>query len=353
MAKQTNRLVKFAITNSENKAKDPSVEDDMIVFCDETGKTPKIFKGGKAYGGDGSESTFDNGDTSGVAIGGIDEGYTLSDKTAKEVLDDILHPTYAPYKVDATASLTCEEHNTGSVEEVGVSTPTEASYEGKGSAPSFIGKAGTYEASGGTVTKTLTKSGTAVAEYNTKVTKPGTFVVTNTVTWAKGSDIVKDSKGNTTNKTGGSASKRTLLTKAAANTSDLVLKTGSDTEYVVKASTSTTQKTATHTIYYRYKVYAATETNGTLTEQGLLSSMEVTLKGGSDICFALPATYTGVKVREYNANSGKYDIEGDYPETEDDITYKNGANEDVAYKKYKRSAANGADIKVTINYTIA
>lgn len=348
MSKITTSDVQFGYTKSEDTAQNED-NKNMIIFVEPKGNEPgKIFKGGKPYGGEGAESKFAENDTPEIAIGGVGTDYDLGNKTAKEVLEDMLHPEYAPYIVSPTATLSCKMNDTSvatnSIKEVGTKTPKESDYTKGATSKKVVGLLGTYEASNGTPTTTLTK--TSGTSYDSVVTSPLTFTVTNTAVCAKGTSVVKSNKGTKTDHVGGNADNRVLLESAAENTTDIELKAGTEDEYLVKGSTTS----ASHNIIYRYRVYAATVTNGTLKDQGLLDELTVTLKGGDSLCFALPASYTNVSIKEFNANSGKYDI--NFPYNESAITEKDAADNDVSYTKYTRSQPNGDDIKIKVTFTI-
>lgn len=357
----------------------------VIVFSgDETKKDEvgKIFVDGKQYGGGGGDDKkFADGTEAPIQLGGISSDYDLAGKDAISVLDDLLHPEYAPYVIDATATISCNEPTptqqdpnattpivTGKVVEVGTKTPKKAWYSKNGTPKMVIGKLGTYAAANGTPTTNFTQKLTAVATadttdnaYDKTTTKPGKFTVTNTATCAVGqassqtvggkvvtTNIVKTNKGSATNKTAGSSDDRKLVTVAEVNTSDIQETADGSGMYVVNGTT----KSQKHEIEYRYKVYAATQTNGTLTNQGLLNQLQVTLKGGNGaMCFALPASYTGVTIKEFNPDSGKYDIDGVYTESTTTYTDANGTN--VTYKKYTRGKSQGEDTKILVTFTIA
>lgn len=342
-----NAKVLFGYTTDKEKAK--AADNDMVVFVKpkKTGGKGTIVFDKEEYGGEGE--TFGTNETAEVEVGGLAKDTDLEGKSAKQVLDEILHPTYAPYYVEPTATLSVSGEL---VREVGSVLPAQADYTKGGTSAEVIGKTGSYVATNGSpvtalsiVTNSVNNSGKTNAAYGTTTTKAGTFKVRNTATCALGSTTVKDSKGNVTNKVAGSESERTLLSNADADTAHIQLKENSQTDYVVKNTT----KTEEVTIEYLYRVYASTEEDGVLADKGLIKdTLTVTLKGGNALCFALPASYTQVVIKEYNANSGKYDIDGAYNEST--ITKNDAAGESVSYKKYTRGAGNGEDLKIKVTF---
>lgn len=342
-----NAKVLFGFTNDKEKAK--AADNDMVVFVkpNKTGGKGTIVFDKVEYGGEGE--TFGTNETAEVEVGGLAKDTDLEGMSAKQVLGEILHPTYAPYYVEPTATLSVSGDL---VREVGTNLPSKDDYAGGGTSAKVIGKADTYEATNGTpsftlsiVTNSANNNGKTDAAYGTATTKAGTFKVKNTATCALGSTTVKHSKGKVTNKVAGSASERTLLSNADADTEHIQLKENSQTDYVVKNTT----KTEEVTIEYLYRVYASTEKDGVLADKGLIKdTLTVTLKGGNALCFALPASYTNVVIKEYNINSGKYDIDGAYNEST--ITKNDAAGKSVSYKKYTRGAGNGKDLKIKVTF---
>lgn len=345
-----NAKVLFGFTNDKEKAK--AADNDMVVFVkpNKTGGKGIIVFDKVEYGGEGE--TFGTNETAEVEVGGLAKDTDLEGKSAKQVLDEILHPTYAPYYVEPTATLSVSGDL---VREVGTNLPSKDDYAGGGTSAKVIGKADTYEATNGTPSFTLSidtnsanNEGKTDAAYGTTTTKAGIFKVINTATCALGSTTVKDSKGNVTNKVAGSASERTLLSNADADTKYIQLKADSQTDYVVKNTT----KTEKVTITYLYKVYASTASDGTLTAQALTNSKsdsELTLIKDLPMIVAIPNSYTNVQIQEKNLSGSWENATSNY--NTENLTKKDAAGNDVTYVKYTRKNSDSSNVKIKIVFT--
>ena len=276
-----------------------------------------------------------------VMVGGLNKGTNVGGMSGVEVLDLILKPEYAPTLTDATCSISC---TTSGTLEVGSKTPASSAYTSSGSVAKAT--AGNYTALGGSATESfaITTKTAGATNYNTVTTKPGAFTVTATRSYAAGSKQVKSNKGTVTNKIAGNST--TLLANASASS-----KIDAST-FVIKAQT----KTAPHTINYTYKIYATTGTAGTLAFLGLLTSVsnkEATLKGGSGgQKFAVPSTYTGVKIEEYNATLNSWtDTTSGWNTSTTSFTLPDGTPKE--YTVYTRANNSGEDMKARISATVA
>lgn len=275
-----------------------------------------------------------------VTIGGLNKGTNVGEKSAVEVLDLILKPEYAPVFTDATCTISGPIAS-GTIYEVGTTTPAASAYTSAGNTAKT--KSGSFEAFGGAVTETFTiTSKTAGAtDYETVTTTSGVFTVKVTRAYAAGTDVVKSNKGTATNKTGNGT---TLLENASVNNNI------DSTSHTIKAIT----KNASHTINYAYKVYASTVTAGVLTAMSLAtttSNREAILKGGAaGQKFAVPATYTGIKIEEYNDTLKSWtDTTSNWTTSTQKMTLADGTEKD--YTVYNRANVSGEDMKARISAT--
>lgn len=279
-----------------------------------------------------------------VMVGGLNKGTNVGGMSGVEVLDLILKPEYAPTLTDATCSISCSGHAANEVAEVGSKTPVSSAYTSFGNVAKAT--AGNYTALGGSATESfaITTKTAGATNYDTVTTKPGAFTVTATRSYAAGSEQVKSNKGTATNKIAGNST--TLLANASASS-----KIDAST-FVIKAQT----KSASHTINYAYKIYATTGTAGTLAFLGLLTSVsnkEATLKGGSaGQKFAVPSTYTGVKIEEYNATLNSWtDTTSGWNTSTTSYNLPDGTPKE--YTVYTRANNSGEDMKARISATVA
>lgn len=283
---------------------------------------------------------MEKGYTTEVTIGGLNKGTDVGEKSAVEVLDLILKPEYAPVFTEATCTISGPAAS-GTIYEVGTTTPAASAYTSSGNTAKT--KSGSYEAFGGAVTETFTITGktAGATDYETVTTTRGAFTVKVTRAYAAGTDVVKSNKGKATNKTGNGT---TLLENASANNRI------DGTSYTIKAIT----REASHTINYTYKVYASTVTAGTLTAMVLAtetSNREAILKGGAaGQKFAVPATYTGIKIEEYNDTLKSWtDTTSNWTTSTQKMTLADGTEKD--YTVYNRANVSGEDMKARISAT--
>lgn len=280
------------------------------------------------------------GYTTEVTIGGLNKGTNVGEKSAVEVLDLILKPEYAPVFTDATCTISGPVESS-TIYEVGTTTPAASAYTSAGNTAKT--KSGSFEAFGGAVTETFTITGKSAGatDYETVTTTGGSFTVKVTRAYAAGTEVVKSNKGNATNKTGNGT---TLLENASANNNI------DSTSHTIKAIT----KEASHTLNYAYKVYASTVTAGTLTAMSLAtttSNREAVLKGGAaGQKFAVPATYTGIKIEEYNDTLKSWtDTTSNWTTSTQKMTLADGTEKD--YTVYNRANVSGEDMKARISAT--
>lgn len=283
---------------------------------------------------------MEKGYTTEVTIGGLNKGTNVGEKSAVEVLDLILKPEYAPVFTDATCTISSPVRS-GTIYEVGTTTPAASAYASSGNTAKT--KSGTYEAFGGAVTETFTITGKSAGatDYETVTTTNGSFTVKVTRAYAAGTDVVKSNKGNATNKTGNGT---TLLENASVNNNI------DSTSHTIKAIT----KEASHTLNYAYKVYASTVTAGILTAMSLettTSNREAILKGGAaGQKFAVPATYTGIKIEEYNDTLKSWtDTTSNWTTSTQKMTLADGTEKD--YTVYNRANVSGENMKARISAT--
>lgn len=288
-------------------------------------------------------AVMDDGYIADVMVGGLNKGTDVSGKSAVEVLDLILKPEYAPVFTDATAAISCTGHTANEVAEVGTKTPAESLYTSTGN--TAYTTAGNYTAKGGDATTSFAITGktAGASDYDTITNKPGVFTVTATRVYAVGTDVVKTNKGNATNKVGSNST--TLLGNASA-----FGKINSDNHIV------SITKTASLTINYAYKVYATTGTAGELASQGLktsVSNLAVTLKGGAaGQKFAVPSSYTKVKIEEYNATLNSWtDTTSGWTTSVTSYNLADGSSK--AYTVFTRANNSGEDMKARISATVA
>lgn len=367
--KKGNADVDLAIAQADKASfatNKPEQIPDVIVFAKDT---KEIFLNGEAYGGGGDTKLDANAGKSGVAIGGIDTEYDLSGKSVTKVIDDLLHPTYAPYVTQSGKGLTCSGNKNNVVREVGTKTPKAADYAyiGVGIAGTTItGKASVYVATNGKGDggDKSVSSTAGTTQYDTPTTKVGTFTVSGEITCDKGDNknddnYVRDNKGKETEKVTTTTDSRVLLANADVDTSYIVPDTADENVYEITAANASsmlkinaegngrlyrmttdiiksnktyakgywrcvnigtnqyelqrytgkfvvrkTVNNVSHSIKYRYKLYAATNTNGVLTAQSLTAEQKLywILKGGSQkMMIAIPESYNNVLIKEENS----------------------------------------------------
>lgn len=262
----------------------------------------------------GGEHFAADAPNTGVTVGGLASGTDISGQSAKEVLESILYPEYAPRWTDA--SIGTFSAVAGALLETGSTVPTTAlaNFSITTSAASAIG--GSNSASGGAATNTITCD---AAETGVAKTTYGAVVYTLTSAFAAGNTVVKTSKGNPTNKT--AANTTTLLSAAGANASI------DATSKMIKAIT----KTATAIInfvdaYYANGVRIALDSNGKPTVSqpsagnaaiGTMAKLALTNDTSIAICFppesssqkaafSIPASYRLSDVKEFNEIAGDF-----------------------------------------------
>ena len=278
-----------------------------------------------------------------VMVGGLNKGTNVEGLTAVEVLDMILKPEYAPTFKDATVGIACTGHTHNEVLEVGTKTPAESAYSSTGNVAYTT--AGSYVAHGGEADVAFSiTSADGDDAYDTVTKKPGAFSVKVTRAYSAGTEEVKSNKGVATNKIADNDT--TLLENAAVSN-----KIDADS-HVIKA----TSKSTTFTINYAYKIYASTVTAGILASQGLMTSVsnvEAVLKGGSaGQMFAVPASYSGIKIEEYNDTLKSWtDTTSGWNTSATEFALPDGTKK--AYTVYTRANNSGENMKARISATVA
>lgn len=229
-----------------------------------------------------------------IQIGGIPKGTnagTLNGQSFSELFDMILFPTYAPKFTDATASITLS--NTGLVK-IGGTLPTATlnvskAFTAAGSETQNVVYGGNSDiANGSEITTTATSSTAGVKTWS------------QSVTFAKGTDFVKDSKGQyiTVNKTG---SNYTTLLENGSTNNNLVKSSDDSDNYVIKSIT----KTANASVEVVYPYYLP-NASGVSTEQALTSNNHFTdisynaKNAGAFMYIELPESASNVKIFMHN-----------------------------------------------------
>jgi hypothetical protein len=251
--KNTICFIKADSTDEERKIKDIVLHENNTYTITQN----EIYGVGNAL--DVNDFVYTPGNTSlkTIQIGGIPKdtnAETLNGQTFSELFDMILFPTYAPVFTDATASITLS--NTSLVK-IGGILPTATlnvsrAFTAAGSkTQNFVYGGNSNIANGSEVTTTATSS------------TVGTKTWSQSVTFAKGTDFVKDSKGQyvTVNKTGSNYT--TLLESGSTNNN--LEKSGNN--YVIKSIT----KTANASVEVVYPYYLP-NASGVSTEQTLTSN---------------------------------------------------------------------------------
>lgn len=270
-----------------------------------------------------------NDELSTIQLGGIPAGTSagkLKGQTFSELFDMLLFPTYAPVFNDATAKISL---SSTSLVKIGGTLPT---------ATLTVSKAFT---AAGSKTQNVVYGGDSDIENNSTVTTTATSSTVGTKTWsqsvtfAKGTDFVKDSKGQyiTVNKTG---SNYTTLLESASTDNRLEK---SDDNYVIKSITKT--PTASIEVVYPYYLPNA---SGVSTEQALTSNNYFTdisynaTNANSFMYIELPESASNVKILMKNL-AGVYE-EQPLNETVETVTKTINGTE-YTYKKYSMYLSGG------------
>lgn len=263
-----------------------------------------------------------------IQLGGIPAGTSagkLKGQTFSELFDMLLFPTYAPVFTDATASISL---SSTSLVKIGGTLPTATlkttkAFTAAGSKTQNVVYGGEDNIDDYTVTTTDTSS------------TVGTKTWSQSVTFATGTDFVKDSKGQyiTVNKTG---SNYTTLLESASTDNRLEK---SDDNYVIKSITKTAK--ATVEVVYPYYLPNA---SGVSTEQPLTSNNYFTdisynaTNANSFMYIELPESASNVKILMKNL-AGVYE-EQPLNETVETVTKTINGTE-YTYKKYSMYLSGG------------
>lgn len=276
-----------------------------------------------------------------IDFGSIPKGTDISGMTVAELLDAATHAEYAPKFTDASASIAA---NIGAVVETGTTVPTtdESNFTIGGTAAKT--KGGSYVANGGAATNSITCNVSGTGEAKTTF---GNVVYTLSRAYAAGSDVVKTSKGNATNKT--AANETTLIASASVNNNiDATTK-------VIKAIT----EEATCTIAFVDAFYANTAAIGTMAKLPLTTAVSLELDfpvaaGDNRHAFSIPSSYQNVQIYIWNAvsNGGEWQLyAGTFETSSETKTLADGVTT-KAYTKYTRDT-NGAATKFKVTFTKA
>lgn len=264
-----------------------------------------------------------------IQIGGIPKDTNaekLNGQTFSALFDMLLFPTYAPVFTNATASISLSSN---SLVKIGGELPT---------ATLIVSKAFT---AAGSKTQNVVYGGDSDIENNSPVTTTDTSDTVGTKTWsqsvtfANGTDFVKDSKGQyiTVNKTG---SNYTTLLESGSSNSNLE-KSGNN--YVIKSIT----KTASASVEVVYPYYLP-NASGVSTEQALTSNNYFTdisynaTNAKSFMYIELPESASNVKILMKNL-AGVYE-EQPLNSTVETVT-KTINEKEYTYKKYSMYLSGG------------
>ena len=323
--KNTICFIKADSTDEERKIKDIVLHENNTYTITQN----EIYGVGSALDINDFVYTPGNMDLKTIQIGGIPKDTNadkLNGQTFSELFDMILFPTYAPKFTDATASITLSNTN---LVKIGGDLPT---------ATLSVSKAFT---SAGSNTQNIVYGGDSNIANGSEVTTTATSSTVGTKTWsqsvtfAKGIDFVKDSKGQyiTVNKTGSNYT--TLLENGSTNNN--LEKSGDN--YVIKSITKTV--TASVEVVYPYYLPNA---SGVSTEQALTSNNYFTdisynaTNAKSFMYIELPETASNVKILMKNL-AGVYEEQSLNSTIETVTKTINGTA--YTYKKYSMYLSGG------------
>lgn len=271
----------------------------------------------------------ENEDLQTIQLGGIPAGTSaekLKGQTFSELFDKLLFPTYAPKFTAPDAKI---KLSSTSLVKIGGTLPTATlevskAFTDAGSSGQHIVYGGDSDIANNSTVTTTDKSSTV-----------GTKTWLQSVTFAKGTNFVKDSKGQfiTVNKTGSNYT--TLLENASTNSN--LEKSGDN--YVIKSITKTAK--ATVEVVYPYYLPNA---SGVSTEQALTSNNYFTdisynaTNAKSFMYIELPESASNVKILMKNL-AGVYE-EQPLNETVETVTKTINGTE-YTYKKYSMYLSGG------------
>ena len=265
------------------------------------------------------------------AIGGIKSGIKASDlngKTIDEMLTMILFPEINPTIVapSGTTTFANSSFKNGGLYEVNSTLPTESDLgytfnRGSITVPGLSAKnragaatGATYAVSGGATTFDVT----AFAE--------STYTYKATISYGAGEEALTSYSNKATVDVNGTSISNPL--PAGSLTGSAISVKGV------------------------YPIYASSTTAGTLTKQTLTSSksnVALTMVAGASQTFAVKGTVS--KILEYNAVSGKYDIDKTTGYNVAEVTLQSGGSDVTGYKKYTRKVASGDSVKIQITFS--
>jgi hypothetical protein len=256
-----------------------------------------------------------------IQLGGIPAGTSagkLKGQTFSELFDMLLFPTYAPVFTDATASISL---SSTSLVEIGGTLPTATlkttkAFTAAGSKTQNVVYGGEDNIDDYTVTTDDTSS------------TVGTKTWSQSVTFATGTDSVKDSKGQyiTVNKTG---SNYTTLLESASTDNRLEK---SDDNYVIKSITKTAKATVEVVYPYYLPDASGVPTKQPLTSNNYFTDISYNAKNaGTFMYIELPESASNVKI--FMHNIAKEYEEQPLNETVETVTKTINGTE-YTYKKY-------------------
>lgn len=323
--KNTICFIKADSTDEERKIKDTVLHANNTYTITQN----EIYGVGNALDINDFVYTPTNTSLKTIQIGGIPKDTnagTLNGQSFSELFDMILFPTYAPKFTDATASITLS--NTGLVK-IGGTLPTATlnvskAFTAAGSETQNVVYGGNSNiANGSEITTTATSSTAGVKTWS------------QSVTFTKGTDFVKDSKGQyiTVNKTG---SNYTTLLESGSTDNNLE-KSGNN--YVIKSIT----KTANASVEVVYPYYLP-NASGVSTEKALTSNNYFTdisynaTNAKSFMYIELPESASNVKILMKNL-AGVYEEQPLNSTVETVSKTINGKT--YTYKKYSMYLSGG------------
>lgn len=281
--KNTICFIKADSTDEERKIKDTVLHANNTYTITQN----EIYGVGNALDINDFVYTPTNTSLKTIQIGGIPKDTnagTLNGQSFSELFDMILFPTYAPKFTDATASITLS--NTDLVK-IGGTLPTATlnvskAFTAAGSETQNVVYGGNSNiANGSEITTTATSSTAGVKTWS------------QSITFSKGTDFVKDSKGQyiTVNKTGSNYT--TLLESGSANNN--LEKSGNN--YVIKSITKTANASVEVVYPYYLPNASGVSTEKALTSNNYFTDISYNAKNAGEFMYIeLPESASNVKI---------------------------------------------------------
>lgn len=289
-------IVKFAKTsskqNAESFSKNTANQGTIIFAANSDENIGEIWVDGKKYGGGTGSGSGDyveptikaeDGSTSGITIGALQEETDITGKTALDLWKAALYPEYAPKLDNASITVTPKDalsakivvDGSNNLMELGNEIPETTDFLYNPVGPALNGKKEQTGVDGnkalvanraipesisytskittnttGKVTQAVNGTATQTKKTNTK----GQYTVTAETTWTQGSIPVRSYKGNNCNVYANN--EKTLVSKAT--TSNLITKNTNNVYVIAESSkASSFVKNATYTIKFTGKIYQA------------------------------------------------------------------------------------------------